>query len=461
MSVVESFTTKRVEWVIKNASKKIHADFGCSGAKLHTGWFSPKFDAAGCFGLQLELQLFRVREEDLEGKQELGNLAVFLWACKSTSIVFKLYIGDKSMTLEKTFNGRVPYGTPRLCWLHDQINKEDDTLRIGIEILETIREVEHPIKPAPIPQESLEQDGILSADAAFAAREAAKQAADGSLFFKRHITNRLMEQVHREVELMRSRMVRSIEWRVQHASLLRQCFCKDESICSPPFNAAAVERLQFVFYPSGYGTATDGFCSVYIYGPCGATICCQLWVGKQSRKVYHSFDESGAFGRTNFCSFEGIIEAGDIIRIRLEIEEAHQDMSAAIVHPEATAGDRRTLAQMEGPGLESVIKLTRNSGLRNQSGSSGPGLEDQLVLPSLWSPKRLGDESCIPEGFKRFDELRDQKPLSNAGMLPDPASRPVSASRPASAASKTGELRRNASAPGRCRSAMRRCVVVA
>lgn len=45
---------------------------------------------------------------------------------------------------EKVFNGKagarrllnglekkVPYGTTRFCWLKDQINREDDTLRIG------------------------------------------------------------------------------------------------------------------------------------------------------------------------------------------------------------------------------------------------------------------------------------------------------------------------------------------
>merc|ERR1719230_1478664 len=65
LSLVESNTTKRVEWVIQNASKRLKADWGGSGTKLHTGWFSPKFDAGGCYGLQLELQLFRVTEEQL------------------------------------------------------------------------------------------------------------------------------------------------------------------------------------------------------------------------------------------------------------------------------------------------------------------------------------------------------------------------------------------------------------
>jgi len=370
------------------------------------------------------------------------------------------------MICEKTFNGRVPYGTPRLAWLHEQINKEDDTLRVGVEILESVREVEHPIKPLPLPPEALADD-IVSAGAAYAAREAAKHSAEGSLFFKRHITNRLMEQVHREVELMQSRMVRKVEWRVQHASLLRTCFVRDVAICSPKFNCSGMEGLQFVFYPSGYRTATEGYCSLFIYGPIGATLRCQLSIGKQSRAVNHSFDESGAVGRTNFCSFEGIIDEGNVVFVRLEIEDAQQDMRAATVHPgpEVAPGDRRTIGQIEGndiPPIESVVKLTRNPGSRRPPPSSNCSvLEDQLVLPSLWTPKRLGDGPSVPEGFKNFDELEDMQPFrpGTAGLSKDPGTRPATTARPVSAVrpGSAAGLRRNASLPGRPRSSMKRC----
>lgn len=467
LSLVESNTTKRVEWVIHDASKKLKVDWGGSGTKLHTGWFSPKFDAGGCYGLQLELQLFRVTEDQLRGRQELGNLAAFLWACKGTSIVYKIYIGTKSMVLEKTFNGRVPYGTPRMCWLHEQINKEDDTLRIGIEILESHREVEHPIK-APLPALNPIAGDKLSTDATNAAIEAAKQAVEGSLFFKRYINNRLLEQVHSEVELMRSRMVRKIEWRVQHASKLRTLFVRDEAICSPHFRAAGVDQLQFVLYPSGRTSATDGFCSLFIYGPMGATLRCQLSLGKQMRNIAHSFDESGAVGRTNFCMWTSAIEGADedVVLIRLDIEEAQQDMHASTHHAEEEAGDRRTLGQIDGTeksGIESVVKVTRAPGARYAAPSSaGPGLEDQLVLPCLWTAKRLGDGPNVPEGFKHFDDLRGQnlQVTADANARPASAARPALGGRPASAVrpASGGCLRRNASLPVcRPKSGTRRC----
>lgn len=55
---VENLATRRVDWVIKDASKRLRPN-SASKASLHTSWFSPKFDMAGAHGLQLELQLFR------------------------------------------------------------------------------------------------------------------------------------------------------------------------------------------------------------------------------------------------------------------------------------------------------------------------------------------------------------------------------------------------------------------
>eukprot|EP00913_Durusdinium_trenchii_P011440 g10743.t1 len=82
-----------------------------------------------------------------------GDIAIYLWACKGMNLVYKLHCGGKSQTCEKVFNGKVPYGTTRFCWLKDQINREDDTLRIGCEVLEAVREVEHLCKPILPPTE--------------------------------------------------------------------------------------------------------------------------------------------------------------------------------------------------------------------------------------------------------------------------------------------------------------------
>mmetsp|Transcript_9137 Transcript_9137/g.27012 ORF Transcript_9137/g.27012 Transcript_9137/m.27012 type:complete len:746 (-) Transcript_9137:126-2363(-) len=386
---VENTSTRRVDWVIQKVSQRLRPSTPGSKASLHTSWFSPKFNMAGAHGLQLELQLFRPSDPPAEG-EAVGDCAVFLWACKGMSLVYRLYVGKKAASLEKVFNGRVPYGTKRLCFLKDQINREDDTLRLSVEILEAVREVEHPVKPPPPPTDPDEA-------------ELAVQPLEGSIVFRRHINNRILDQVKKEVEIMRSRMVRRIEWRVEQASLLRRCFPPGESMCSASFSAAGIENMQLIFYPAGYGGCSDGFCSLFLFAPAGTTLRCTLWAGSQRRDASHYFEEPGCFGRTNFCRFDSAIEPEeDIILLALEVEEAHQDVQASVAHPIVQPGDRRTEAQLHGDlpnKVESVVKLKRVPGKAIQ------GMEDKRVLPSLWQAKSLSSDP-VPDGFHTFDELR-------------------------------------------------------
>lgn len=396
VSEVENVPTRRVDWIIQNVSKRLRPPSPSRKASLHTSWFSPKFNAAGAHGLQLELQLFRPSDHPQTGDLA-GDCAVFMWACRGMSMVYKLHVGNKSQLLDKVFNGRVPYGTKRLCFLKDQVNREDDTLRVSVEILESVRELEHIIKPPPVPPPAA--DGSATCDE----EEFAAKTLEGSIIFRRHVNNRLLEQVKGQVDLMRSRMIRRIEWKVDQAALLRPCFPPGEAMCSPSFSAAGIEGMQLIFYPSGYNGASDGYCSFFLFAPAGCTLKCWLSAGGQKREANHSFEESGAFGRTNFCRFETTIdEASDSVLLALEVEEAHQDVLATAAHPTVQAGDRRTQSQIEGASpaaIESVVKLQR------VNGRPTPSLEDKRVLPSLWTPKSLG-EAGAPDGFHSFDELR-------------------------------------------------------
>jgi hypothetical protein len=385
---VENLATKRVDWVIKSAAQVIRPN-SASKASLHRSWFSPKFNMAGSHGLQLELQLFRPSDPPREDEAD-GDVAVFLWAARGTNISYRLYVGDKYQQMDKLFNGRVPFGTKRFCWMKDCINRVDNTLRIGVEILESHREVEHEIVAPPEPKEV---DQYMSPP---------DKTLEGMVQFHRHINNRLYEQVKNQVDLMRSRMIRRVEWRVEQASRLRQCFAPGQPICSTQFNAAGLEGLQLLFYPSGYKGATDGFCSLYMYGPAGCTIRCSLFLGEQKREAYHSFVEPGAFGRTNFCRFESITdESEDSVLVAIEVEEAHQDSSAKVAHALVAPGDRRNQAQLDGASggpINSVVKLQGHPGKPMQ------GLEDTRILPSLWTA--VYENSAVPEGMHSFEEIK-------------------------------------------------------
>lgn len=379
LSEIENLPTRRVEWRIPNAAERLRP-WDTAKASLYTSWFSPRFDAAGMHDLQLEIRLFRQADANVEG-QEAGDTSVFLWACKGVTVTFRLYIGTKTATFEKVFHGRVPYGAKRLCFVTDEIEKAEDLLRVGVEILEVRRDIEKPLGASP-DDEPLE----------------------GSLVYQRNINNRLLEQVQGISDIMRSRLVKRVEWRVAHASLLQRCFPSGREICSPSFVAAGLESMQLVFYPSGYAGATDHFCSIFLFAPAGATINGFICAGKFKHKINHTFEMAGAFGRTNFGRFETLIdEIDDTVTIALEITEASQDIRGVAQH-QILAGDVRDNGTDEMPteGIGSVIKLQRSASKFN-------GLEDVQQLPSLWTAKPIGSMgSAIPDGFHTFSEIQER-----------------------------------------------------
>lgn len=406
MSEVENINTRKVDWVIKDVSKRIRP-LTPSRSMLHTSWFSPKFDMAGAHGLQLELQLFRNSDPPVDG-QDAGDVAIHLWACKGMQLSYKLTCGNKTApTMEKTFNGRVPFGTKRFWFIGNEINKEDDTLKVSVEILEAVREVEHLIKPPVSPVEDKDEEE-KTLEEKLLEKQIMEKALDGSLFFQRWCNNRLYDQVKSQIDLMNSRMVRKIEWRVEQASLLRRCFPPNECLCSVAFSAAGIEGMQFVFYPSGYKNATEGYCSLFLYGPAGATVKCWMSAGNQKREASHSFDEPGCFGRTNFCRFESCIDDNeDSILIVLDIEDAQQDWKAHIKHPSLKPGDKRNVQQMDGSSdkpIESIVKLTKKPGQR--ASGKDANLIELKVLPSLWTAKQMQGSAGVPDGMSTFDDLK-------------------------------------------------------
>lgn len=239
-------------------------------------------------------------------------------------------------------------------------------------------------------------------------------------------------------------MIRKIDWLLPHASKLRQYFPWGEAVCSPRFNAAGIEGLQFALYPNGYGSnITEGFCSLFLYGPAGATLHCFLTLGPeaaQTREIQHVFEEAGTYGRTNFCFFEKVIDlVDDSVLVTLEIEDAQQDMITPWAHKETLAGGGTAR------DLQSVLKLTRNPG---KGANSGPNpktgkLDQVMQLPSIWTPKAFVESenqsnADVPAGFHTFDEVLSRRPLPV---------RPDSGNKKRTALPAVRGMRKNESAP--------------
>jgi len=155
---------------------------------------------------------------------------------------------------------------------------------------------------------------------------------------------------------------------------------------------------------------------MFLFAPAGATLKCWLIAGNQRREATHAYEQPGAFGRTNFCRFDAVIDVDeDVVLLALDIDEAHQDVIAKEAHPVVAPGDTRTQAQIEGSlpeKVDSVVKLQRVPGRTVQ------GLEDTRILPSLWTAKPLGEVSKPPDNFHPFSELKQltkSQPLSRKG----------------------------------------------
>merc|ERR1719478_1080532 len=73
----------------------------------------------------------------------------------------------------------------------------------------------------------------------------------GTIMLRRQVNNRLPDVVRDAVNLMKSHMLRRVEWRLEGASSLRACYSENKCICSRAFTAAGLTGLQLVFYPSG------------------------------------------------------------------------------------------------------------------------------------------------------------------------------------------------------------------
>lgn len=425
---VENVTTRRVEWVIREALTVLTPPpEGWSPERNHRSFFSPRFNGAGAWGLQLELQLLGPPKNDSADQgPRSGNLAIYLWACQGTRLAVKLFIGERAIPLDKKFTGTEPLGTGRFCFLKDSINEEDGTLRLGVDFLEAMREVEYANRLPPPPMSitgkcpGTEIEGVNRKIAEIEGEmaEVDENHLAGSLCFMRHLSHRVIDQVTQQVNGMESRMVRKVEWLLQNASKLKRRFNWGQAMCSPCFSAAGVDNMQFALYPCGYGAVTDGFCSLFLYCNAGVTLHCFLSMQKQStnqiqtRELVHTWEEPGAFGRTNFCLFDQVIdEVDDTVIVSLEIESAQQEIITPWIHQEADKGP----ADKSDP-TQSLTKLTRNPGKAPNGRPNGRDgkLDTQMRIASIWTAKPFCEGGSaaadIPDGFHSFDEVLHRRP---------------------------------------------------
>jgi hypothetical protein len=411
---VENIPTRRVEWHLSQASRVLQA---ADESTEDVSFFSPEFEAGGAHGLQLEL---RLPTRSGNRSTEQGDCELLLWGAEcSLSLVFRLYIGDAHVNLQHKFDGLQPCSTGSFCSWKDHINDEDDTLHLGIEILEAIREVTLPSRLAPSTEASIDDHDDL---ASFPWRE-----SEGALVSRRHLIHRTLDIVQDQVDLMMSRMVHRVEWRIERASDLRRCFPAGDCLCSASFDAGGIEGLQLIFFPSGHNDAREGHCSLYLYCPHGSSVHCWLMLGRQKWEASTAFDTSNDYcGRSSFCRFDACVDEKDnTILVAMELQEARQD---AALRPQRLAGG--------ASAVDSVVTLRRSPHQNT--------MEDVKLLPSIWTSKPHGTIRIDQGAMSASRDLKDFYTFDDILV----ARRPVA---PAARRIASGGRCRPSTATGRCR----------
>lgn len=410
---VENIPTRRVEWQVPRVSGLLLA-CASEGTAAEASFFSPEFEAGGTHGLQLELRL-SVPEDGVDACP--GECELLLWGTEcDLSLVFRLYVGGACVDLQHSFRNLQPCSTGPLFDLSEHVNREEDTLSLGLEILEAVREVELPSRLTPL------CDAGVDGTCGFPWRR-----VEGSVVSHRHLNHRTLDLVQDQVDMIRSRMVRRVEWRVERANELVRCFPQGECLCSAPFDAGGIEGLQFVFYPAGTKDARDGHCSLYVSCPPGTAVHCWLVVGKQRWEAMSSMEASQTgehVGRSSFCHLDGCIEKDDSITVAMEIRQARQDV--AVAQKAHRPAPRQLSSASPGTATEpqGVVSLRR--------APAHGALEDVMRLPSIWTqwPAHNADDS---DPYHAFNEMRAVK--RPAGVAPRRIASGRRCRRPATASS--------------------------
>mmetsp|Transcript_87500 Transcript_87500/g.282690 ORF Transcript_87500/g.282690 Transcript_87500/m.282690 type:complete len:823 (-) Transcript_87500:131-2599(-) len=418
---VSGLATRQIEWDLDDVLHKLRL-FKDGQDPNNGSWFSPKFDAAGVRGLQLEIRLLQSLDgsSDEEKKASVGDCSVFLWAAEGLRLSFRLSLGGESAELKHVFNGKTPCGVVRMCCLAEQVNKQDGSLRVGVEIHEASRD--HQVSSTTTAPAACHLLASGHSEAGTTCDSSSSPSSSGTLRLQTYLNHRLMELIQRQsrgllelvqrkVDLVRSRSVRRVQWRLEGASMLRQCFAEGKAVCSTAFQAAGVSGMQLVFYPSGCAGAREGFCSFFLSCPAGCALRCWLWAGRWRKEARPEPDDrQDLLGRVNFCRFENCVDPVDeSVELAIEIEEAQQITkdgfhtplgSTLLSHPPSGTTDvgvvtlsRKTqdLDRMDISTLKLELK---------PSSKVNPGQVKQL--PAIWTS----------HGFHTFGEFRDVRPTN-------------------------------------------------
>mmetsp|Transcript_18497 Transcript_18497/g.46167 ORF Transcript_18497/g.46167 Transcript_18497/m.46167 type:complete len:570 (+) Transcript_18497:437-2146(+) len=305
--------TRFVNWKIEAARTKITEMF----MRTSSLW-SPPFTMATFPVMYLQL---RVQAGDSPGSQSAarqvqnlgrhlptnGGLVVTVWTQPGVEAVFRISVGAVTKKFRAIFERDeanpdqevVGCTVTNFCALDPAWNRLNDTMLVGLEIMEA--DLTGTVELA------VNQPKVLTDYPALNDHKTAEMQ------FKRRIISdtQMLEQVDRKLQNLKQRWVRKVEWQIRQILPLLEKSAANDVIESPPFSAAGISELKFVFYPKGIeGGLNPGWCGLYLRcSEENVFVKFQLSVGKQAKTFEHFFATRGeVYGKTKFCYLESQIE---------------------------------------------------------------------------------------------------------------------------------------------------------
>lgn len=267
---------RRAEWTIK--------DFGQKEKEMEKGQslWSPKFKACGLEGFFLEF--FPKGREKTTCE---GFCSLFLWCPDGTKVKYQLWVGSFLRGPdEDEYTGRIGHGHSNFCPLRPEVDRSQDSVRVGVDFLEvkSLSEVvASNIRLTPMSLEDLTAREVL-----------------------------VIENMH----------VQRVVWKIRRVSEHVQQFPRGAAMWSQVFTAGGIREILLEFYPNGsLATTKDGFCAFYIRCPEGISMIVTLFVGKVRKgPIRTTFDSPTAKGLPEFCAIQDQVGEDDTLELGIELQ---------------------------------------------------------------------------------------------------------------------------------------------
>mmetsp|Transcript_44738 Transcript_44738/g.103472 ORF Transcript_44738/g.103472 Transcript_44738/m.103472 type:complete len:714 (-) Transcript_44738:61-2202(-) len=399
---------------------------------------SPEFSLCAQPDMRLELQAANDSMQDKKLTTPLkprvpspGACNLCLWARPGLALTFRFKLGTGSSAVSRRFEyrftggdgtaldseGRECFLIKNFCVLDNAWDKATNTLPVLFELLEMQVRTDSGAKedvPAPLSSEGAPATAQASQEpdteesltdmaglAAAMLRQHVhdprtvvdeREKLDDAISFTHLASSEalIMERFRDDLQAVRNRAVRRVEWRVQGVARLLDLSKAGEALDSPPFAAAGIDSLRFHFYPRGHDRENQNHsqpCALYLSAPAGVTVRGTLFVGSTSRGFEQQYRYSGEFGgRGRFCSLESQHDCQDAVTLAVEIAEAEAqlpDSSFNLCIRQASAATEASTTSKSNESASMVLPLKGAKGSMRMTRKDPSGTEDLLRTVSL------------------------------------------------------------------------------